>query len=146
MSGSVGDMVYALGIAAALTGQTFTLLSQHVPSAQTADFYEVKSLRAVRSGDTANLIVDRVVKREVPMSYAVRVFQVDDRGAHLVCAAEHGPYMYRPDALLPSPVTLDWWTGGDCNVIPHGQVEIETTWHPHLPGLPPVSMTVKVEE
>jgi hypothetical protein len=74
-----------------------------VPAATTADFYEVRSVRAVRSGDSATLIVDRTVKRDVPMSYAVRVFQVDDRGAHLVCAADHGPYMYRPDALLPSP-------------------------------------------
>jgi hypothetical protein len=146
MSGAVSDMVYALSIAAALTGQTFTLLSQHVPAATTADFYEVRSVRAVRNGDSATLIVDRTVKREVPMSYAVRVFQVDDRGAHLVCTADHGPYLYRPDALLPSPVTLEWWTGGDCREIPPGHVEIETTWNPRLPGLPPVAITTRVEE
>jgi hypothetical protein len=146
MSASVGDMVYALGIAAALTGQAFTELARHVPAVQTADYYEVASLRAVRDGDTALLVVDRQIKREIPMSYAVRVFQIDDRGAHLICTADHGPYMYRPDAVLPEVVTLEWWTDGDCAAIPPGRVEIETTWAPKLPGLLPVSITVPVEE
>jgi hypothetical protein len=145
MSGAVSDMIYALSIAAALTGQAFTELARHVPAVQTADFYEIKSISAVREGDTARLVVDRQVKREIPMSYAVRVFQIDDRGAHLLCIAEHGPYMYRPDAVLPDDVTLDWWTDGDCRHIPPGRVEIETTWQPKLPGLLPVSVTVPVE-
>jgi len=141
---TTSDVVYAFAVAVSLTGAAFTQLAGYVPKTTSADYYEVRSITAHRQGDTAVLSVDRIIKQEVPMSYAVRVFQIDDRGAHLLCEAEGGPIMYRRDAVLPDPVTLKWWTNGHCQKIPPGIVEIDTTWTPRLPGLLPVSVTVGV--
>jgi hypothetical protein len=44
---------------------------------------------------------------------------------------------YRPDAVLPSPLTLDWWTYGQCTHPPVGQIMGSTVWtiNTALPGV-----------
>jgi hypothetical protein len=51
----------------------------------------------------------------------------------------------RPDAIMPHPVTLEWWTNGACDALPAGHIEIETTWDPIVPDFDPVSVTTGVE-
>lgn len=140
-----GNVIYSVLVASGLTSTAVMQMAPHLRP-ETHDFFEVNSMSAKRVGDTAALVVDRVIKVPLIMGYAVRVLSIGDHDATLFCAAQGGPYRYRPDAKLPDPITLDWWTDGQCIAIPQGRVKIETTWDPVVPDMEPVSVTVEVEE
>ncbi len=133
--------IVATGLSTAATIQALPFM----PRPGVDDYFTVASVTAERAGDTAVLHVDRSIKSHLLMSYAVRVFAVSDNGARMTCEARGGPFNYRPDATLPDTITLDWWTAGQCQTIPRGRVEIETTWDPVVPDFPPISVTTEVE-
>ncbi len=116
------------------------------PRASLSDFFAVNSLTAEREGESAILTVDREIKRPLHMEFSVRV-QVR-RGTGWVddCAMSSGVIAYSPDAELPDPVTLDWWTWGECPTLPAGPARIVTTWAPDPPGLEPLTVIAEVEE
>jgi hypothetical protein len=143
---ATSGMVYAMLIASGLVGSLTFQVIPHMPRPELSDYFEVSSVEAHRDGQTAILYVDRVIKTPLMMSFDVRVFEVRPEGAWLVCVAAGGPYNYRPDAILPNPVTLEWWTNGACNKLPDGDVQIETTWDPIVPDFPPISVTTEVTE
>ena len=79
------------------------------------------------------LLFDRVIKRETKMSYHVTVRDAADFS--VVCDAQSGPFTYRPDATLPKPITITWWSGGDdtCWPLEPGIYVMETCWEAHRP-------------
>ncbi len=114
---------------------------------KTSDFFEVHSVTAVREGDTAVMLVDRTIHKPIPMSFVVRVLSVTEDGAEQVCITpDSGVFEYQPDAVLPVPLTLGWWTSGHCPTLPDGPARIITTWKPDYPGLRPLTVTVEVQE
>jgi len=71
--------------------------------------------------------VDRDIRRPFHAQWDVLVRELATGGSTVVCAARgHGDY--RVDAVLPDPLTLDWWTEGQCPTLPPGEYFISTVW------------------
>lgn len=75
--------------------------------------------------------VDRVIKRPFLADWFVVVREYDHGAWEVACTA-HGSADYRPDAALPDPLTLDWWTQGACPSLPAGRYLVSTIWT--IPG------------
>ena len=83
------------------------------------------------------LLVDREIVRPVYGEWVVTVRRYTGHGWTLACPPARGASDYSPQAALPQPLTLDWWTEGQCNITEPGRYFISTTWkfHPRrLPG------------
>ncbi len=82
---------------------------------------------------------DRTIRRPVLMRYQVTIRSVD--GNRVVCDPTGGPFTYRPNAQMPEPADLVWWTGGDKRCWPRepGSYVAETCWTVERPfwGLVP---------
>jgi hypothetical protein len=99
---------------------------------------DVRSVLAFDSltGADVMLQVDRKIRRPFTAEWRVLVRRLNPDGRlEIVCAATGGGD-YRPDAALPEPLTLRWWTNGQCPHPPPGQVMISTVWtiNTGLPG------------
>jgi len=88
------------------------------------------------AGASVVMEVDRELRRPFTADWRVLVRQWQDDGWLIVCLASGGGD-YRPDAVLPSPLMLDWWTDGQCTHPPAGQLMISTVWtiNTALPGV-----------
>jgi hypothetical protein len=143
---SIGDMVFSslvsLGVTGSLVIGGVNLMPQNYEG--TADYFEVHAIDATRLGDTASLRVNRSIKKPVEMSSTVRVMERGSVGWREYCIAQGPTIQYRPDAELPDPVTLGWWTWGKCPKLPDGDAQIWTTWTPQMFGLAPVSYVVDI--
>jgi hypothetical protein len=115
-----------------------------LPRADVRQFFEVHSVTAERRGDTAILHVDRSIYRPIPMSFSVRIMAEGRVGWTETCAMTSGIIEYRPDHELPEPVTLDWWTWGECPHLPHGPARIVTTWTPAVQGFAPMTVITDI--
>ena len=115
------------------------------PRAGMDEFFRVQSITAERAGETAVLQVQREVLRPVHMEFTVRVMSRGRQGWVEFCSMSSGVILYMPDTELPDPVTLDWWTWGECPVLPPGPARIVTTWAPEPPGLEPITLVSEVK-
>jgi len=88
------------------------------------------------------MTVDREIKRPFVAHWDVLVRKVDSKGSQVVCSASGGGD-YTPDAKLPHPLTLSWWTNGACESLPVGTYYISTVWVIEGGGLP--DKIIKVE-
>lgn len=71
--------------------------------------------------------VDREIHRSFLADWSVVVRKYRD-GAWVVDCTARGTSDYRPEAALPNPLTLDWWTDGACPSLPPGRYMISTIW------------------
>lgn len=70
----------------------------------------------------------RTIRRPFTAEWNVLVRRATPSGWEIVCTASGGGD-YRPDAALPDPLTLHWWTNGQCPVIGQsGQYMVSTIW------------------
>lgn len=94
-------------------------------------WYSVRSVVVFDSVVGADVLmqVDRTIHRPFVGEWSVLVRRQtpDGEGWEIVCVA-HGRSNYRPDARLPDPLTLDWWTAGQCPRPPAGRILISTIW------------------
>lgn len=81
------------------------------------------------------LIVDRQIRRNVYGRWTVTVRRQQDDGWLLHCVAT-GESDYSTAAVLPSPLTLDWWTLDQCPDLPTGTYFVTTSWAFYPPFLP----------
>ncbi len=139
------DAIYGLAVSIGVVGLVTDSVVKLAPQPVTADFFEVSEVRAERNGDDAAIWVDRIIHRSIYMTASVRVMQPTPRGMQQVCIADGPTILYRPEAVMPQPVDLDWWTWGHCPMLPEGRTVIETTWTPRGPALEPVTVEVTVE-
>ena len=139
------DAIYGLAVSIGVVGLVTDSVVKLAPPPVTADFFEVAEIRAEREGDTASIWVNRTVHRAIYMTATVRVMQPTRRGVEQVCIADGPTILYRPEAVMPQPVDLDWWTWGHCPMLPEGRTVIETTWTPRGAALEPVTVEVTVE-
>jgi hypothetical protein len=79
------------------------------------------------SGADVIMEVDRTIHRDFVADWSVVVRSHDSGGWKVWCTAR-GTSDYRPDAALPDPLTLEWWTDGKCTRPPPGQYLISTIW------------------
>ena len=126
--------------ALAIAGSTFMSIVQVMPQPSTRDFFEVAYITGKRIDHTAVLDVNRTIKAPLHMSFTVRVMEQEAKGWSEFCSmSTPGAILYDPDNRLPEPVTLDWWTWGECAALPDGPARIITTWTPTPPGFQPVT-------
>ena len=122
----------------------------------TASFYFTANHMMVPDspqGADVVLFVDREIKRPVYGRWTVTVRRYEGEGWSLACPPARGSSDYFPQASLPDPLTLAWWTDGQCEISDPGRYFITTTWafEPRrLPGvrqsLPLVSNVFTVAE
>ena len=139
------DAIYGLAVSIGVVGLVTDSVVKLAPPPVTSDFFEVAEIRVEREGDTASIWVDREIHRSIYMTASVRVMQPTPHGMQQVCIADGPTILYRPEAVMPQPVDLGWWTWGHCPILPDGRTVIETTWTPRDPALDPVTVEVTVE-
>lgn len=78
---------------------------------------------------TAPVVMDvnRTIQRAFIADWSVLIRRWNGARWVVYCAANGGGE-YRPDADLPDPVTLDWWTNGQCTTPVQGRYLISTVW------------------
>jgi len=106
-------------------------------SASGARWFDVVSITVADSkvGDPIVMRVERVIYSRFHASWIVSVRRVDKDGLELACVAA-GESDYLPEAKLPQPLTLDWWTYPvTCNLNP-GKYRIDTVWRLDPQGYP----------
>ena len=80
------------------------------------------------AGASVVMQADRTIRRPFAARWHVLVRRATPTGWGIVCAASGGGD-YRPDATLPDPLTLHWWTNGQCPMIQEpGQYMVSTIW------------------
>lgn len=142
---AVTDTVYALMVAAGVTGLAVDSMVKVAPKPVTADFFDVREIKAERAGSGALLWVDRDIHRAVYMAATVRIMAQTNSGWREYCISDGPTILYNPAAVLDQPVTLDWWSFGKCPYLPPHRAMIETTWVPRDGSLEPVTKQVVVE-
>ncbi len=142
---AVADTVFAMMVAAGVTGLAVDSMVKVAPKPVTADFFDVREIKAERDGSGALLWIDRDIHRAVYMAATVRIMAQMDSGWREYCIADGPTILYNPAAVLDQPVTLDWWSFGQCPSLPPQRAMIETTWAPRDPALDPVTVDVTVE-
>lgn len=139
------DLVFPFAIATGFAMMGVDTAVTVLPRAALDDFFAVQSVIATRQGDTAILEVHRQILHPIHMGFNVRIQSLGEKGWHETCAMQAGPILYQPDAALPEPVTLDWWTWGECPTLPEGKARIVTTWIPEPKGMESVTVVSEVK-
>lgn len=78
-------------------------------------------------GDPIIMEVDRIIHRPTFGEWHVVIRKQTRAGWSTFCTAS-GESDYSPDAALPDPLTLEWWTEGQCSLTEAGLYFIATTW------------------
>lgn len=91
-------------------------LSNYWPPA--AYWYELRHLHVddARVGEPVLMRVDRQIHKHFVGEFGVIVRKRKPDGWMVVCNGSGGGD-YRPDAILPEPLTLDWWSNRACPAI-----------------------------
>lgn len=82
----------------------------------------------VPAGAEVVLLVDREIRRKIYGRWTVTVRRVENGGWMLHCPPAYGSGDYHTQAVLPNPLTLAWWTEGQCDITEPGMYFISTTW------------------
>jgi hypothetical protein len=73
------------------------------------------------------MFVERDIARPFHAEWRVLVRQIAADSTQIVCTGQ-GSGDYRPDARLPDPLTLAWWTDGACADLEPGRYFVSTIW------------------
>jgi hypothetical protein len=92
-------------------------------------WFTVRQVAVFNSIAGADIIldVDREIHRNFVADWAVLVRRHNGGQWTVICQA-HGTSDYNPSAALPDPLTLDWWTGGECPTLDQGYYIMSTLW------------------
>lgn len=142
---NTSDMIFALSISWAAFGMAIPTAVKLAPTPQTGDLFAVENIRAERDGETLALYVTREIKAPVHMAANVRVMRREGTRWIQDCSATGPTTLYMPDAELEQPVSLSWWTWGQCEAVPDVPLRIVTTWQPTAPGMQPVTHVTEVQ-
>lgn len=85
------------------------------------------NLANARQGEPIVMAVDRTISRAFRGHWSVTVRQWDGVGWVTYCNAS-GSSNYRADARFPVPLTLKWWTDGQCHDLSPGRYKLTTRW------------------
>lgn len=101
-------------------------------------WFEVRSVNISngRVGQDIQMQVDRTIVRDFHALWGATVRKWDGSGWVTICNAS-GSGNYRTIAKFPKPLTVDWWTWGQCKINGPGRYHIETVWNIDGLGLMP---------
>jgi hypothetical protein len=73
---------------------------------------------------------DRTIRRDFHGEWRATIRRQRDNGWEVVCSTDWTPNDYQIDAVLPEPVTLEWflWTDPQCYQLGPGAYEASVTW------------------
>lgn len=95
-----------------------------------------------RAGVQPTMNVDRSINQPFVGTYIVDVEKKMPSGRYyVVCSVQHSTN-YRPEAALPEPLYLDWWTWPETCVLDAGRYRVETSWRIEPPLFPDKQLTV----
>lgn len=80
-----------------------------------------------KAGEPIVMHAQRAIKRPFRATWQVTVRQWSPWGLIAYCNAS-GTSNYAVDAAYPDPLTLDWWTGGECAFLEPGAYLVDTSW------------------
>ena len=86
--------------------------------------------------------VGRSINRPFVGHWSVLVRSWSGESWDIYCAAQ-GSSDYRPSAVLPVPLTLNWWTNGQCHTPDTGTYFIATIWSIKHAILPEKTISVE---
>lgn len=87
-----------------------------------------------REGEPVLIEWDRTIHRPFVGDWSVVVRRVAPRSLTVQCEAR-GVVDYLPTATLPEPLTLEWWTSGQCPALTPGRYRVSTIWTIRTPAL-----------
>lgn len=92
-------------------------------------WFEVRAVdvKSAHFGEPVEMAVDRSINRSFAGKWSVTVRQWDGSGWVAWCNAT-GQSNYREGARFPVPLTLKWWTDGQCTPLPAGRYKLTTAW------------------
>jgi hypothetical protein len=95
----------------------------------TSFWFEVISITVsdARVGDEIIMNVVRRIKRSFTATWIVTVRKIEQSGVSVACVSS-GTNHYIPDSVLPSPLTLNWWTHPVKCDLPVGRYTLDTVW------------------
>lgn len=98
-----------------------------IPVSIWMDVRRVEVVEPVYEGETIRLIIDRTINRDFDGEFSVTV---RNSSTNVVVCTGFGNLRYRTTAMLPDPVTLQWWvnSGQPCGNLPVGSYEMVTEW------------------
>ena len=93
-------------------------------------WFEVNQIRILPAPENGPVIleVDRKIKRNFSADWHVVVRRLTPEGSWVITCVADGATDYLTKAVLPKPLTLDWWTNGECPTLPAGTYRLHTTW------------------
>ena len=138
-------MGFNFTVALAASGIALVTGAELLPKATLSDYFEVSRFEVVRTDEGPLVLFDRKIKAPIVMGFTVRVMERQGGGYLQACKMEAAPFQYSPQAELPDPITLGWWTDGECANLPDGPVRVYTTWLPTVVGMQPLVMYSDVE-
>lgn len=95
-----------------------------------------------KAGEQPTMNVDRSIYQRFPGTYTVDVEKRMPSGRYSVVCSVRNSTNYRPDAELPDPLLLDWWTWPAICKLGPGRHRVETTWRIEAPLFPDKVLTV----
>lgn len=113
----------------------WTWMSSYRAENETADAWFMVNLVHVEDtieGQVPLMAVNRLVMKSFTADWIVTVRKVTGDGAVVVCL-NNGKSYYTNDAILPKPLTLEWWLEEPCKLEP-GSYRVDTVWYLELPG------------
>jgi len=92
-----------------------------------SDFFTAKvEVPDMKVGDNSIIVYDREIKKDFIGTFHAEIKSVEN--IITVCDGDGSGIKYdSSDKLDPSKVTLEWFIGKKCNLLP-GQYYLETTW------------------
>lgn len=87
------------------------------------------------AGSTPLMEVERAIVRPFRGRWIATIMRGGSRGFYAYCTAR-GQNDYRPDAMLPDTVDLNWWTWPVECKLPEGTYRLNTLWTIQSPLVP----------
>lgn len=102
-------------------------------------YIQVKNAQA---DQPVHMIVDREIRHDFYGQWSVHLRRMRPGGWETITCGD-GANTYRTTSVYPNPLTLQWWTDGDCGVLEPGQYQLSTQWVIYPGGLwPPKTVSV----
>jgi len=91
-------------------------------------WYELKTVHIndYEAGTPGEMLVVGKVTRPFYGTRTVTIARFGGQRWEMHCVARN-EYQFRPLNKLPQPLTLKWWTWGQCHPLPPGQYQLSTT-------------------
>ena len=128
---------------AAIAGALWLILYTAANLWPASFWFEVKDLRVLDAtrDQPITLYVNRTIHRPFQATWTATVKSIYSDTTVVACSTS-ATNNYATNSVLPTTLTLGWWTNGTCKTLPQGKYILETTWVIDPAFTPAKSITV----